>query len=282
MGDILSGLESMGLGKLKGIDLYEDEKQTDKKDDEKNKKEHVINEADVLFDKTYTCPVCDTNFKNKTIRTGKIKLASADADLRPVYQGVDCLKYDVVACPSCGYAALSKFFDSMTSPQARLVQEMITKSFRGLPAESETYSYDDALARYKLALVNSIVKKARVSERAYTCLKSAWILRGKAENLPEDTPDYDTVKENLAAEEMDFISNAYTGFSDAFSKEGFPICGMDEPTLTYLMAELARRLGNYDESSRWVSRVLTSRSANERLKSRAREIKEKLTEQKKL
>ena len=62
----------------------------------------------------------------------------------------------------------------------------------------------------------------------------------------------------------------------AFSKESFPMCGMDELTVTYLLADLARRVGRYEESSRWISKVLTSRQANERIKNRARDIKELL------
>ena len=58
------------------------------------------------------------------------------------------------------------------------------------------------------------------------------------------------------------------------------MCGMDEMTVTYMVAELARRIGKYEESSRWVSRVLTSREANDRLKDKARDIKELLNKEK--
>ena len=61
-------------------------------------------------------------------------------------------------------------------------------------------------------------------------------------------------------------------------KESFPLCGMDENTITLLMAELARRIGKIDESSRWVSRILVSRDANERIKEKAREIRELIKE----
>ncbi len=52
------------------------------------------------------------------------------------------------------------------------------------------------------------------------------------------------------------------------------MCGMDENTVTYLCADLARRIGKYEESSRLISKVLISRDANERIKNKAREIKE--------
>ncbi|GAA4653784.1 DUF2225 domain-containing protein [Anaerocolumna aminovalerica] len=278
MANLFSGLEAFGLGKMSDLDVYASEDKNSKNGDnsaQANEKEKIV-EADFLFEKTYTCPVCEKEFKVKTIKTGKIKLVSADTDLRPKYQNVDSLKYDAVVCPHCGYSALNRFFNYMTSAQAKLIREQISSSFKGINEDGDEYTYDDAIARHKLALVNTIVKRSKISERAYTCLKTAWLLRGKAETLPEDTPDYEEQIEQLQNEELEFLTNAYEGFIDAFSKEMFPMCGMDEHTVTYLVADLARRVGNYDEASRWISKVLIARNANERIKAKARDLKELL------
>ena len=277
MAGILSGLEAFGLGKLSKMEVYEKEEEKEKKSAEGQGAHHTVSEVELIFDKSYTCPVCDKMFKAKNVKAGKVKLNSMDSDLRPKYQSMDSLKYDAVVCPNCGYAALNRFFNYMTSVQAKLIKENISASFRGLPAEGEVYSYDDAIARHKLALVNTIVKRSKLSEKAYTCLKTAWLLRGKCETLPAETPDYVNVKKALQEEELEFLKNAYEGFQEAFSKEMFPMCGMDENTCTYLVGELARRLGHYDEASRWISRVLTARDANERIKAKAREAKELIT-----
>ncbi len=208
------------------------------------------------------------------VKTGRVKLLSQDTDLRPNYKYVDSIKYDVLVCPGCGYSSLSRFFKFMMPSQAKLITENITKNFRGLPETGDVYTYDDAIGRYQLALANAIVKKAKASEKAYTCLKMAWLYRGKAETLPKDTPGYDKAISELKKEEEALLNNAYEGFSDAFSKEDFPMCGMDELTVTYLVAELARRAGDYEASSRWISKVLTSRNASERIKDKARNVKE--------
>lgn len=276
---IFSGLENFGLGKLKNIDVYEDEKaKAAKSSDVKQVEKAKITEADILFEKSYTCPCCDKEFKVKTVRTGKVKLESADTDLRPKYQLVDALKYDAIVCPNCGYAALNRFFNYLASVQRKLIKENISTNFKGLEETGAVYTYDDAIARHKLALVNTIVKKGKISERAYTCLKLAWILRGKAETLPKETPDYDKVMKELKAEEDELILNAYEGFTQAFMKESFPICGMDELTSSYLVADLARRSGRYEEALRWISKVITAREANERIKNKARELKELIRE----
>lgn len=278
---IFSGLESLGLSKMKGVDIYQEDNEKKNSADGKKEEKHEVSEAEILFEKGFACPVCDNQFKVKTIRTGKVKLLSADTDLRPRYQGVDSLKYDAVVCPKCGYGALNRFFNYMTSAQAKLIKEQISANFQGLPPEGEIYTYDDAILRHKMALANTVVKKAKTSERAYTCLKLAWVLRGKAETLPEDEPNRDAVLKTLNDEEAECIQNAFEGFKQAFSKENFPMCGMDEVTTTYLAAELARRCGCYDEAGRWIAQILTSRTASERIKSKAREIKDLIQEDKK-
>lgn len=277
---IFSGLENLGLGKMKGVDIYQADNEKKSGTGDKKEEKHEVSEAEILFEKGYKCPVCDHEFKVKTIRTGKVKLLSADTDLRPRYQGIDSLKYDAIVCPMCGYGALNRFFNYMTSAQAKLIKEQISCNFKGLPAEGEIYSYDDAILRHKIALANTVVKKAKTSERAYTCLKLAWILRGKAETLPADEPNREAVLKELQDEEAECIQNAFEGFKQAFSKENFPMCGMDEVTTTYLAAELARRCGCYDEAGRWVAQILTSRTASERIKSKAREIKDLIREDK--
>lgn len=276
MANIFSGLESLGLGNLSGMQLFEGKD----KEEEKEKKPVELKEADLIFDKSFTCKVCDEEFKVKMVRTGKAKLLAQDSDLRPIYQTVDSLKYDAIVCPHCGFAALSRFFNYMTDTQAKLIKANISSTFKGISEGGETLSYDDAIMRHKLALVNAVVKRAKASEKAYTCLKLAWLLRGKSENLPEDTPNLEAVKKELAAQEKEYIANAYEGFMAAFSKEQFPMCGMDENTMTYLVTDLARQLGKYDESLRMIARLLMSKNIGDRMKQKTIELKERIREEK--
>jgi uncharacterized protein (DUF2225 family) len=277
MDNLFSGLEEFGLNNLSNMNIY-DEKEKEEDKDSNKITQPTFSEEDILFDKTYSCPVCDSEFKAKSVKTGKIKLQSLDSDLRPRYQQADPLKYDAIMCTKCGYAGLTRFFKNVTYTQADWIRKSISANFKPTEEKIGVYSYDDAIARHKMALVSSIVKKAKTSEKAYTCLKTAWVIRGKAETLPKDTPDYNKIIEQLKKEELEFISNAYEGFSEAYMKETFPMCGMDESTIALLIAELARKTGKLDESSRWVSRILISKEANERIKEKAREIKELIKE----
>lgn len=275
MSDIFSDLSSMGLTGLSGVKIFEDDSEKKKNTKKENGETVVqINEVDFLFDKKVQCPVCDKEFKVKTVKTGKPRLIGSDPDLRPKYQGIDSVKYDVIVCPHCGYGALSRFFSYMTTHQAKLIHENVTSSFKGLTETGETYTYDEAIARYKLALLNTIVKKAKISERAYTCLKIGWLYRGKAEQLTGNEPDYKQQKDLCVKAEQEMLANAYEGFVMCVSKENYPVCGMDETTLDYLMANLAKQIGKTDEALRILSRIITSPTANPKIKDKARDLKD--------
>lgn len=274
MGDIFTGLESMGLGGLSNIKIYDDEKKEQGKDGSGKEPVHVVSEADYIFEKKIQCPVCDSEFKSKTVKTGKPRLIGSDSDLRPKYSGIDSIKYDAIVCPNCGYAALSRYFGYMTSAQAKLIEDNVSSQFRKLPESGNVFTYDEAINRHKLALFNAIVKKAHSSEKAYTCLKIAWLYRGKRENLDMSRADAQAVKKECEQKEREMISNAFEGFVTSRASEEFPICGMDEATFDYLLADLAAKLGKYDISAKLASGVIVSRTANSKIKERARDLRD--------
>ncbi|HHX55840.1 MAG TPA: DUF2225 domain-containing protein [Clostridiales bacterium] len=288
MSNLFSGLEDLGLKKASKVDVYKNEEDKDENDKGTVKKEE-IKDTDFLFLKTHICPVCENEFKESTVKTGSIKLSSVDTDLRPKYDQLDGVKYGVTLCNKCGYAALNQLFKKVTSIQCKLVREQISSTYKPIEENKDSLkiSYDDAILRHKLALLNTVVKKGKNSERAYTCLKTAWVLRGKAEEIEksmQEETDKGSAKAMIAElkkEEDKFIINAFEGFSKAYSTEGFPISGMDMNTLSYLLGDLARRICKYDEASRWISEVIVSRSASKRLKDSARNIKELLAKEKK-
>ena len=272
MAGLLSGLARFGLGKLEEMEVFEEPKKAAAGE---NNRPAVaaMQEQDYLFDKSCTCPICDKEFKTRTVKVGKAKLAGSDLDLRPRYEQIDQLKYDVIMCPFCGYTALSRFFKFVTAPQANNIKKMISATFTPQKETKETYTYDEALERYKMALANAIVKQAKASEKAYICLKTAWLLRGKAEHLDKNLPDYEEQKKSCEEEENEFLHNALDGFISARQGESFPMCGMDEPTVDYLLAVLAMRFEQYDVSSRLIAGILQS-AANPRTKDKARDLKE--------
>lgn len=67
-------------------------------------------DEEFIFLKNYTCPVCGKEVKNPTVKSSKARLVGSDPDLRPVYEIIDSLKYDVVMCNHCGYLCTGEIF----------------------------------------------------------------------------------------------------------------------------------------------------------------------------
>jgi len=278
MAGLLSGLEAFGLGKLTGMDLYA-EPQEEQKQAKEQVKEVVVEEVkeqDFLFDKTYTCPACDATFKCKTVRTGKVRQIGSDDDLRPKYEHIDMLKYDVVLCPKCGCAALSRYFQYLASSQRKAIEANISKNFKARMEEKEIYSYEEALERYQLALANAIVKRAKASEKAYICLKTGWLIRGMTEELDPSDGEFDAKVKEYTEQEEEYLKNALEGFITARQSEDFPMCGMDQSTVDYIIASLATRFNQFDIATKLVSELILSKSVNTRQKDRAKELRDVL------
>lgn len=277
MAGLLSGLSEIGLGGLENMEVYEqpEDKEAEKQAEEKPE----VKEETFLFDKSYECPVCYQGFKAKTVRSGKLRSLGTDRDLRPLYDQMEPLKYDVVICPHCGYAALTRFFGGLTAGQIKAIKENISANFHPVKEEKETYTYEEALYRYKLCLANTIVKHGKVSEKAYICLKAGWLLRSMGENLDPTVEDYNKKIQEIKEQEKDFLKNALDGLITARQTESYPICGMDEVTLEYLIAVLAMEFEKYDISSRLIYNILNTPTVNNRIKDKAREVKDELLQQ---
>lgn len=277
---LFSGLEDLGF-KTSDLKVYSREEDNAKSDDDsdgkKEKQEVILKEEECLFPKTYKCPCCDKEFKTLAVRAGKLRSIGQDEDLRPIYREMDPLKYDGIVCPHCGYAALSRYFNNMMPVQRRKLREEIQSQFKGIDVSTDFYSYDEAIMRYKLVLMSDVVGGVKNSRKAYTCLKLAWVIRGKIEKEgPKLSP---SECEKLHADEIECIQNAYDGYVMAFSSENFPMSGMDEITATYLTAELAFELEKYRESLKLLSKIIGNNAASARIKNKAVDLKEKIREQ---
>ena len=162
---------------------------------------------------------------------------------------------------------------------AKLIKENISSKVQLHTYDDDIYTYEEAIERYKLCLANAVVKRAHASEKAYICLKSGWLMRGYHEYL-EESGDTDMARlREVKNMEETYLKNAYTGFTEALQTEGFPMCGMDEITVEFLIGVLATRFQKYDVASRMVASILTSPSANARTKDKARELKDQILEE---
>ena len=239
-------------------------------------------EASYIFDKRLECPCCGKLFTSKVVKTGKARFLGSDMDLRPRYSGIDTVKYDVYMCTKCGYAAVAREFPNLNAKQKEAVKEEISSKFHGVVEGDKIYTYDDAIVRYKMALLVAIKKPSKVSECAFLCLKLAWLHRSVQETLLADkeleslSPEVKRAVENSNIEEKTYLREAYEGFTDALSKEYPPICGMDETTVNYLMSVLAYKNNDYESASKYGYSVLSSRTASAKVKDKERDLMDML------
>ena len=282
--DLLSGLEQFGINvEQENTEIYAEEKRKEqnkvKTSDEKTVVRAKRPETEFLFTKRIRCTICDRVFDVRMVKNARVKRLQPDFDLRPRFENIDTLKYDVYACPYCGYAAMGRYFEHLTKGQIQLVKDNVCANFKrtGDP-EPDSYTYEQAIARYKLALYNSIVKRAKTSEKAYTCLKISWLYREMA-GMDAASEEEKAKKAEYEKLQEEFYKEAYEGFQKALATETFPMCGMDSFTMDYLIASMACHFKDFSYASKAVSNILSSQIADRRIKNRALELKEEIIAQ---
>lgn len=276
---IFSGLEKFGLEADEDLQLFEEEKAAVSAETETKEVKKEPQEAEFLLEKAVRCPVCDRVFKTLMVKNGRVKRLESDRDLRPRHQYIDTLKYNVSSCPNCGYTALHTYFDSVTQIQSKLISEKICCNFQPDTEEKELpkqWDYEKAIEYHKLSLFNAIVKKAKVSEKAYNCLMLAWLLRGQIEKMPSETEIDKQKIADAKKDEESFYKQAYDGFTKAISTEMFPMCGMDQTTVEYLLATMAYHYGQLEIASKCLANIITSPSASRNVKNKALDLKDEI------
>ena len=231
-----------------------------------------ISEKDLIYEKTYECPVCDTKFKTKIPKVGGQKLLRVEKDLRPVYQVFEPYKYDVIVCNKCGYATLQKEHKKLSDTQIELIRKNISIKYKEVNY-GDVYDYDTAITRYKLALLNAVVRRAKSSEKAYICLKIKWLYTSKKETLDIKNKTFKKEYEECLDNEKRFAQHALQGFEEGYFNENKLTSGLDLNTVAYFIAELKSYLGFYKEANKWLSDLIMSRSVTKNLKQKAIDLK---------
>ncbi|MGL4737090.1 MAG: DUF2225 domain-containing protein [Cellulosilyticaceae bacterium] len=256
--NLFKELFKFGFSNLEEVKVYEDKDKEEKTQNE-YKQIQQISIEELLYDRKYECPICGCKFTSKAVRSGKNRYIRSDTDLKAYYTLLDPSLYEVIHC-GCGYTGLSRNFYQVSTVQKQLIQEQICKNFKQ-PFKEQYRTVEDAVVLYKLALLNAIVKKSKIGERAYICLKIAWLYR-------------DLKNEE---EERAFIEKAVEGFEQSLGKEQYPLYNIDEYMVMYIMIDLYRRLGKKTDAMRYLSALMQSQ-ASERLKDKARDLKELIKE----
>lgn len=210
---------------------------------------------DILYDKSYECPVCYHPFTSKAIRLNTNKAVSSDLDLYPRYSHVNPLLYDAILCPKCGYCALNKNFSQLLPTQIQWIKEQVTSKYK--KRSFGTYmSLQDALIKHQLALICCLAKKGKFGEQGFIALHIAWLYR-------------DLKKEE---QEKAFLEKAASALMKALESETFPVFHLDATTTSYIIAAIHYQLGHFDLARDYLNTIV--HTAKGQLKNRVFDLKE--------
>jgi len=245
--NIFSGLEELGFTNADSIEVYK------KYTEEKIVKEiPKITEDMLLYDKEVTCPVCEHKFSVRTVKIAGYRMKKKESDFYIKYDIINPYFYDVWVCNMCGYASMKADFYKLRSFEIESIQKNITPKWHGRKYPA-IYDINISLERYKLSLLNYVIIDSNSSKKAINCLKISWLYRELGD---------------IKNEEL-FRKQALIGLKDAYLNEQLPVYGMNGFTILYLIGELNRRSGNYDEALRYLREVITSKNANRKIKNLA-------------
>ncbi|MBE5911666.1 DUF2225 domain-containing protein [Pseudobutyrivibrio sp.] len=278
--NLLSGMEKFGFSMDGELDiLAEDKPKKNAAGPAQAAAPVVKEEKDFILDKKVRCPVCDNEFPIKAVLTTKLKRLEPDYDLRPNYEYVDKCKYDFISCPKCGYSALDTTFSKIDTARVKLIRSEFCPSFKPQTGETlpETYSYEYSIEKFKLALICTLKKRAKMSEKAYVCLKIAWLRRAQLKELQGQKDADPKIVEMIKKEYDGFYRQAYEGFMKAISSETPPYCGMASEAVEFMLANMSMHFKKYDAAMKLVARLIQSPSTSRKLKDKCVDLKEEIT-----
>ncbi|MEQ8174479.1 MAG: DUF2225 domain-containing protein [Syntrophomonadaceae bacterium] len=227
--------------------------------------DNAFTEADFLYDKEVVCPLCEKKIKVRVVKRSGLRLIRRDSDSLPYYKYINPLFYDVWVCNHCGYASLeSTFLNDLKKSEQDLIYQKVSShwQYREYPS---TMPLEMALDRYKIALYCSEIRNAKENEMSMLLLKLAWLHR---------------LKGNSELEKR-CLGKAVAAFKVLYEKGNFPVAGMNESALVYMLADLNNRIDEDKECLMWLGILLNDRQATPALKEKARDLKYLISEEKK-
>jgi len=225
-----------------------------------------IDLSSYFYPKEFVCPICNTKFNTSVLRESKLRMLRMD-ELRPVYRDIEPLCYDVRMCINCGYAALKDRFDIVSERQREAILANIRVNYANFAPATNPAEIDFKLGieRLKYALLTAMVKKVSLGEKAIILAKISWLYK-----ILDDQENY-----------LYYAKYANDMLTAAYQSESFPIFGMGEGVVTYLLARFATDLEDYGAAIKFLSNIIVNKNLSTRLRELARDLKEYVQEQRK-
>jgi len=193
-----------------------------------------------LFDRQYTCPICQNDFTSKQVKTSAIRAKERKKDFHTIFAGENPTFYGVICCPLCGYAKFENDFKQEVSLKtAQIIKSTITKSWKTQDYTQER-DLNLAIKVHLIALVNYNILKEKQVVVGKLLLRLAWF--------------YDELGNQ--EESTKYVGLALEAFLKSYEQEKNEDSEEKELEIIYLLGELNRQLKNYKEAIRWFEMVV--------------------------
>jgi uncharacterized protein len=206
-----------------------------------------MTEVTPFYEKQVQCLLCKNSFSTTKIRSRFVKVNRHDGDFCPIYASSDInpLLYNINVCPSCGFSSTEDFNRYIVPTIQEELEEKIslhwTKQDYG-----KIRNYEKAINTYKLGAYCALIKREKKITIAGLYLRTAWLYR----HIEKEK------------QEQRFLRLAVHEYIESYSTGDFQGTSMTEVKLTYLIAELLRRLEQYEDAARYLSKVLEKQKSS--------------------
>lgn len=217
---------------------------------EVEKKEKVVKkvvepeyDTKYIWKKKVTCPVCTHEFEAFNYKNKTQALKEKESDFHEVYEKFDPIMYDIYVCPSCFFAATINEFDKL---KARDMETLFNDKRSSDYNFSKNRDMEMALESFNLAIhCKEITERPNEALLANLYIKKAWLYR----DMEDKDEEIKNLREALQLYEKKYLTAS--NVSGALSENG----------LAYLIAELSRRVGEYNKAQKYFGILINSQDA---------------------
>lgn len=213
------------------------------------------------------CPVCGETTRVVKVKS-KLLAERTDEDFCVHYKDFNPYFYKIWFCEHCGFAADEKtFLGSIPLMHKRKIQEFLNSRKLGLKFVEER-QVPDAVASFKLAIFYAELTGQSLAKRAGLYLELGWIYRASEEKEREG----------------EMLERAISLYDRSLMTERYPINGLSDNTVIYLIGAIYYRLHDFEKSTQYLSRIIGDQRIRDEdivLYKRARDLWQRVREEKK-
>lgn len=213
------------------------------------------------------CPVCGETTRVVKVKS-KLLAERTDEDFCVHYKDFNPYFYKIWFCEHCGFAADEKIFlGSIPLTHKRKIQEFLNSRKLGLKFVEER-QVPDAVASFKLAIFYAELTGQSLAKRAGLYLELGWIYRASEEKEREG----------------EMLERAISLYDRSLMTERYPINGLSDNTVIYLIGAIYYRLHDFEKSTQYLSRIIGDQRIRDEdivLYKRARDLWQRVREEKK-